>query len=107
MKFSVRRNVFETNSSSTHSITMCSESDYDLWEKGEKVLDYYNHEIIPLPANYKEYDEDDESTSDFEELYTSKRYLEYVEDRYESYSETYTTPSGEKVVAFGYYGEDR
>lgn len=25
----VRKNVFETNSSSTHSITMCSESDFD------------------------------------------------------------------------------
>lgn len=32
---SIRRNVFETNSSSTHSITMCSESEYEKWKKGE------------------------------------------------------------------------
>ena len=32
---SVRKNVFETNSSSTHSITMCSENEYDKWKSGE------------------------------------------------------------------------
>ena len=31
----IRRNVFETNSSSTHSITMCMESDYEKWKNGE------------------------------------------------------------------------
>ena len=31
----IRKGVFETNSSSTHSITMCSKEDYDKWERGE------------------------------------------------------------------------
>lgn len=31
----IRRGTFETNSSSTHSITMCSESDFDKWKNGE------------------------------------------------------------------------
>ena len=31
----IRRNVFETSSSSTHSITICDESDSDKWVKGE------------------------------------------------------------------------
>jgi hypothetical protein len=29
----IRHNVFETNSSSTHSITMCLKSDYTEWKK--------------------------------------------------------------------------
>ena len=31
----IRRGAFETNSSSTHSITMCKESDFDKWKNGE------------------------------------------------------------------------
>lgn len=34
MKRQIRRGVYETNSSSTHSITMCSEKEYDEFEKG-------------------------------------------------------------------------
>ena len=33
----IRRNVFETNSSSTHSLTMCSKSQFEDWKAG-KVL---------------------------------------------------------------------
>ena len=31
----IRNRVFETNSSSTHSITMCMKSDYDKWKDGK------------------------------------------------------------------------
>ncbi len=34
MKRQIRRGVFETNSSSTHSLTMCSKKEYDEFEKG-------------------------------------------------------------------------
>jgi len=34
MKRQIRRSVFETNSSSTHSITMCSNTDFEKWENG-------------------------------------------------------------------------
>lgn len=34
----IRKNVFETNSSSTHSITMCSQDEYDAWMKGDLLL---------------------------------------------------------------------
>ena len=33
MKKQIRRGVFETNSSSVHSLTLCMESDYDRWDK--------------------------------------------------------------------------
>ena len=35
MKISVRKGVFETNSSSTHSLTMCSEDEFDQWKDGK------------------------------------------------------------------------
>lgn len=33
-----RKNVFETNSSSTHSITLCSQDEYDDWCNGKLLL---------------------------------------------------------------------
>ena len=38
MKKIIRQGVFESNSSSTHSLTMCMKSDYDKWCNGELVL---------------------------------------------------------------------
>lgn len=38
MKRQIRRGVFETNSSSVHSITMCSDSEFDRWENGELLF---------------------------------------------------------------------
>ena len=35
MKKQIRRGVFETNSSSVHSLTMCSSDEYEKWEIGE------------------------------------------------------------------------
>ena len=47
MKRQIRRGVFESNSSSVHSLTMCMESDYDRWEKDNLYLftgsGYNNH----------------------------------------------------------------
>ena len=56
---SVRRNVFETNSSSTHSITMCSEDEYNKWRNGELLYkrwegDFYSkNQIIELAREKK------------------------------------------------------
>ena len=33
--------------------------------------------------------------------------LDTFGENYEWFQETYTSPSGDKIVAFGYYGEDR
>lgn len=121
MKFSIRRNVFETNSSSTHSITICSELDYGKWKKGKMLWDYENDKIVPIPENWRElpldeygnYYEDYEEWEDYEDyeyenLYTYKRYINFIEtsETYEEFEETYTTESGDKVKVFGYYGND-
>lgn len=131
MEKQVRRGVFETNSSSVHSIVMCTESDYDRWEKGEVLLFggsewgypddkcpkkdhfYTLEEAIEFEkaSNYPPGENmdwnDKESVIEYlreDEWYT---YENFNYRNFEEFEETYTTPSGEKVVAFGYYGEDR
>ncbi len=59
MKFQVRRGVFETNSSSVHSITMCNKSDFDKWENGELVYDWGRELIIPITEEIKSKMEND------------------------------------------------
>lgn len=39
MKFSIRENLFETNSSSSHSLTILSEDEIEKWKSGNFLLD--------------------------------------------------------------------
>lgn len=124
MKKQIRRGVFETNSSSVHSITMCSQDEYSKWERGEvlfwrdkgkfgtkeeiiaelKTLKWYSGEL-----RYPDTDWDDEDiVSDIfsdEEIQTEETYWNNCD--YETFSDSYTTANGEIIKAFGYYGEDR
>lgn len=93
--FSVRRNVFETNSSSTHSICICTEEDYKKWENGEKLWDYYSDKLVDV----NEVPEEERNTWDFRDC----DFDEYCREWYET---KFTTPSGDKMVAFGLYGYD-
>jgi hypothetical protein len=114
-----RRNVFETNSSSTHSITMCMESEYDAWKAGKLYYDKEDEkfltkaEVISLFGEEPEYQAhmlsipeeefvekiQDSDIYDYDGYWESSSYLE-------GYTDSYTTPSGEHVVAFGMYGYD-
>lgn len=93
MKRQIRQGVFETNSSSVHSLTMCSKEEYERWEIGELLFDRCSDRFID--ANSPEADED---------CYTEKEYWDNTD--YETFYEEYSTKSGETVVAFGYYGAD-
>lgn len=125
----IRRNVFETNSSSTHSITLCSKDDYNRWMNGEVYLneglwlkdnesEYKDKkfvtrdeaiDIIKCSGGDIEYDNEyyesfDEYIAEEYEIYTSD---EYFENEYlESFEDSYTTDSGETVIAFGLFGYD-
>ena len=44
MKRQIRCGVFETNSSSTHSLTMCSEEEFEAWKRGEVLFQAYGKE---------------------------------------------------------------
>ena len=134
----IRRGVFETNSSSVHSLTMCSSDEFDKWVRGEVMFDTYNHKLVDIKPEITEQDKrnaeayykeskkyywkewnqlSEEETyewyikymNDYEK-FDSDRYNTYEEffdnEYYETYHQPYTTPNGEKVVAFGYYGHD-
>ena len=134
MREQVRRGVFETNSSSTHSITMCLESEYDKWLKGETFLfrylyGYYDTDESKRPIegkfytkeqvveflklkgyseeelNLKEEDEMEEIFSE-EEFFNYSQYNNQFLSYYEDFKEKYQLESGENVVAFGYYGDN-
>lgn len=123
MKRQIRRGVYETNSSSVHSITMCTGEEYSKWENNEilyweeedkfgtreeiieelKVRRWYSGKLRYPDTNWEDEDEVNDIFSD-EQI---KTYEEFFDDEwYETYFDTYITPNGEKVIAFGYYGHD-
>ena len=59
MKRQIRQRVFETNSSSTHSITMCMKSDYDKWVAGELIWDRWSNELIKITPEVEDSIKDD------------------------------------------------
>ena len=117
MKKQIRRGVFETNSSSVHSLTMCSREEYEKWENGEVLYYKWEDKFATREEIIKElkndswlsnvnWDDEEEVYSVFSEegIYTCK---EFFEDQwFETFKQSHTTPSGDKVVAFGYYGHD-
>lgn len=123
MKRQIRHGVFETNSSSTHSLTMMMKSDYDRW-KNEKLYLYQGYgwswdfnkpvcdtlytkdEAINFVKNSRYY----EANYKVDEVYLRDMdfisWDDYGNEYLESFYEEFTTPSGEIVVAFGEYGYD-
>lgn len=101
MKRQIRRGVYETNSSSVHAITMCMGSDYDKWIDGELIWDRWDEVLIPITDQNKESIEDDKWR-----YLTYERFNDYEYVDQETFEDGMTTPSGERVVAFGYYGHD-
>lgn len=128
MKIQIRRNVFETNSSSVHSITMCSKDDFEKWKNsdyyfylpyGEPYVIGTREEMIELLKSqtwrdgtpvYSDIDWNNEkSVNDLfaeKNILTSDEYFDRYNEYLETFVEYYTTPKGEDVVAFGYYGYD-
>ena len=124
----IRRGVFETNSSSVHSITMCMEDDFRKFENGETwhwtdgwdIDDSVAYKEFVTPgeareilkhSKYRDANVDLDGMSDEELLeYDNGEHFESYDtigrDWYESYTDSFTTPSGERVYAFGYYGHD-
>ena len=91
----IRFGVFETNSSSTHSLTIVSKEDYDAWEEGKLLFDRWNKIFVPV--------EEKDTYEDPEDLYTID---EYDDIDMEPFRQTYKTKNGDEIVAFGYYGYD-
>lgn len=113
MKKQIRVGVFETNSSSTHSLTLCSEKDYQKWASGEVLFNEWgsNGERFVtkkevetrLLKYYKDYEIEEINLAD-EGYYTEEEYFDDWE--LETFKDKYITPNGEKIIAFGKFGYD-
>ncbi len=112
MKRQIRRGVFETNSSSVHSLTMCSDDDFQKWKDGEVLFRKWEKEFVTIDELKKEFanEIDWNNEDEVEELLSDKRietYDEFFNEiDFETFEQEYTTPSGDKVIGFGYYGHD-
>ena len=149
MIFQVRQGVFETNSSSTHTLTICSKDDFDKWKHGEvfwldndwcklqtnksfvtpeeleELAEKYNEEqqkridagdkfthtvdTDKILNEHRDYDSYYDSYWDTErsnlEAYTMDDWYALNGDL-ETYSRSFTSPSGDEMVAFGAFGYD-
>lgn len=113
MKRQIRQSVFETNSSSTHSIAICSAEEYEKFKNGELAINDWTNKMMPISqlVHNPDYDEEetgyyiDPANSSYDNEYQD--YETFMESDYlESYEFPYTTKSGDKIVAFGKYGHD-
>lgn len=125
----VRSNTFETNSSSTHSICMCTKDQYDSWAsdwdnlEADSVL-YSNceeklvavEEAVKYANRYHDYvelsdilDTDSPKHDDAVDYMRDEGFMTCDDfDNYteEAYYKEFVTSGGETVVAFGNYGWD-
>lgn len=124
----IRRNTFETNSSSTHSICITTLDLYQSWCNGNDGVFYsrYLRRLLTIKdisllkkdffSNRKLQNNSDTETLEFMlfnefnetyELMSYNEYLDYIKNNsFEQYVETFSPNEIITVVAFGYYGED-
>jgi len=105
MKLQVRRGVFETNSSSTHSLTLYEKDEWEEFKNGETVIDeswhsdnspaYKTREDVKMSDAFKKWLEKNygDKVNDFDEEQFSNVLDEFMYDEciydYETYSERY------------------
>lgn len=108
----IRIGVFETNSSSTHSMTICDKDEYNRWKNGELVYDSRKEvlvEVLSLPDMViKEIKENGHFAGRIDDKWESYSTYEFYMDNesLEYFEESYTTKNGDNIIAFGRYGYD-
>ena len=113
MKETIRHSVFETNSSSVHTLTMCSGDELEQWKKGEILFRPFPEEFCPVDKIDPKliYSKDIEGEDDYDEnqrdmLYHDyKSYFDYIEECLGHESFVYKKSiKGVEAVCFGYFG---
>ena len=121
----IRINTFETNSSSTHSLVISTENEFKLVTKG-KLYICDNIEVISLDAARKKlasWDIYADDLKDFDDYVHKKdyasldallkdhgiyKYDDWCDMQYdnglETFTKTFESPSGDKMIAWGRYG---
>ena len=122
--YKIRFNIFESNSSSTHTLIISTKEDYKKWKSGKLYLDAWHGELLTeeevlkqLRNNFQRYGRDinvenlkTEAPDLFHEecrengIYDLDDY--YENDYLEEYEREYTSPSGDELVIWGKYGND-
>lgn len=126
--FQVRQGVFETNSSSTHTITFASLSEFNEWVAGniyfndcwlcddlnenkdktfvtkeEAISLVMSSDWLPGCNPYEMPEEElDKMLADEYCIYSYKKFFDDWDMK--TYEEWYTTEHGDNIVAFGKYG---
>lgn len=99
-----RRGVFETNSSSTHSMTICTKKEYDRFVANDLMYDTERDKLVPYSSLLLK-----EKNKYGYYRYRDLANLGNLDDRWpwmETYNHRFTTPGGDEMVAFGTYGYD-
>ena len=105
MKVVIRHNTFETNSSSTHSLSICTKDEWKEFMHGKTLYSIAEKKFIPVSEVEKkmlDYDEEER------EYIMNKDYWDFENfgGNMEMMTAEYTTTGGETVVAYGYFGYD-
>ena len=110
----IRRGVFETNSSSVHSLIICPKADYEKLSRGELYIDAWSDEVVTrekvIETVSKYFDREKleaMNEDDFRAVIRDNGFntLDDLEDGdLEFFEQEYTTEHGDKIVAFGQYG---
>ena len=130
----IRKNVFETISSSTHSIVLCTYEQYHKFERGElfyvdtgaldanerwctfeevlelfksrRIYSWSTSDIAEKLLTIKSHEDDEELEDALAEysIYSNNTY--FHNDCLEDFYEELELPDGQTVVAFGVYGYD-
>lgn len=123
--FKIRYGVFETNSSSVHSLCIAQNDEIEKlksgellvnlsWRKGNYLISY-EEALQELIKELKEYGHNDlviVNNGNKEEIYhlmyeynIAEQFDRYLEAEYlESYEEEFITKNGDRVLIFGRYG---
>lgn len=122
MKVQIRQGVFETNSSSTHSLSMCLETEWRDFESG-KIWMRSNGDGFIDPETAKEENEKtlaerkaickkhgwsfDEDDYDYLMHQSYQMYMDNLDrGSYEQFVERRILSDGTSVIGFGYFGYD-
>lgn len=124
----IRYGVFETNSSSIHTLSIAQNEEIDKlkndellinlsWRRGSYLISY-EEALQELIKDLKELGRNEDliiaNSGNREEIYNlmyeydiAERFDRYLEAEYlESYEEEFTTKNGDRVLIFGRYGHD-
>lgn len=93
-KRQIRPGIFETNSSSTHSLVICTKEQYEKWKNGDLLWEGCDGKFITKEEVDEKEIEDD--------IYDFDAWGE----EYEQSEENYTSPSGDELIIRAYYGYD-